>query len=232
MISIDEFNGIYRQHVDAVFRVTLRSVSRREIDEEITSEVFLAFYQNAASLSTEQLPAWLFTVAKRRAADYWRRWYLEERWSLEDANEPTTFTPEYSLEDLLAKCDSLKPIHRVCVILRFAHGMSRTEIAQQTGLSEHQVKGNLQYALKLLRDTLTTRTPNLPPHAGVIRRCLTSLPKPILPNRMRLSHPVSGHPDTVRLSPYCAPIRKTCCPPPSPLTSTITSKSVPSARCC
>ena len=163
MISIDEFNGIYRQHVDAVFRVTLRSVSRREIAEEITSEVFLTFYQNAASLSSEQLPAWLFTVAKRRAADYWRRWYLEERWSLEDTTEPATFTPEYSLEDLLAKCDSLKPIHRVCVILRFAHGMSRTEIAQQTGLSELQVKGNLQYALKLLRDTLTTRNPNLPP---------------------------------------------------------------------
>ena len=61
MISIDEFNGIYRQHVDAVFRVTLRSVSRREIAEEITSEVFLTFYQNAASLSSEQLPAWLFT---------------------------------------------------------------------------------------------------------------------------------------------------------------------------
>jgi RNA polymerase sigma-70 factor, ECF subfamily len=163
MISIEEFNGIYRQHVDAVFRVTLRSVSRREIAEEITSEVFLTFYQNAASLSSEQLPAWLFTVAKRRAADYWRRWYLEERWSLEDTNESTTFTPEYSLEDLLAKCDSLKPIHRVCVILRFAHGMSRTEIAQQTGLSELQVKGNLQYALKLLRDALTTRTANLPP---------------------------------------------------------------------
>lgn len=162
MISIDELNGICRQHVDAVFRVTLRSVSRREIAEEITSEVFLTFYQNAASLSSEQLPAWLFTGAKRRAADYWRRRCLEERWSLEDTTEPATFTPEYSLEDLLAQCDSLKPIHRVCVILRFAQGMSRTEIAQQTGLSELQVKGNLQYALKLLRDARTTCSPILP----------------------------------------------------------------------
>jgi RNA polymerase sigma-70 factor, ECF subfamily len=162
MISIDEFNGIYNKHVDAVFRIVLRSVSRREIAEEITSEVFLTLYQNVDSISPDQLPAWLFTVAKRRAADYWRRWYLEERWSNQDTRESEAIFPEFSLDDLLAKCSSLKPVHRVCVILRFAQGMSRSEIAVQTGLTELQVKGNLQYALKLLRDTLSVRRPHSP----------------------------------------------------------------------
>jgi hypothetical protein len=32
--------------------------------------------------------------------------------------------------------------------------MSREEIASQTGLNELQVKGHLQYALKLLRGTI------------------------------------------------------------------------------
>lgn len=158
MISIDEFNGIYRQYVDAVFRVTLRSVGRREIAEEITSEVFLTLYQNGDSLTLEQLPAWLFTVAKRRAADYWRRWYVEERWQAEERPpSPETVTPELSLEDLLAKCTSLKPVHRACIVLRFVQGMSRAEIAAQTGLNELQVKGHLQYALKLMRDALNGR---------------------------------------------------------------------------
>jgi hypothetical protein len=40
--------------------------------------------------------------------------------------------------------------------------MSRSEIAAQTGLSVLQVKGNLQYALKLLRDTLASRRPLSP----------------------------------------------------------------------
>ncbi len=162
MISIDEFNGLYNKHVDAVFRIVLRSVSRREIAEEITSEVFLTLYQNSDSITPDQLPAWLFTVAKRRAADYWRRWYLEERWSNQDTRESEAVFPEFSLDDLLAKCSNLKPVHRVCVILRFAHGMSRSEIAVQTGLTELQVKGNLQYALKLLRDTLSSRRPLSP----------------------------------------------------------------------
>ena len=70
MISLGEFDGIYNKHVDNVFRVALRAVSRREIAEEITSEVFLTLFQSAEGVTTDQIPAWLFTVAKRRAADY------------------------------------------------------------------------------------------------------------------------------------------------------------------
>ena len=167
MISVDEFNSIYHQHVDAVFRVSLRAVSRREIAEEITSEVFLTLFQSADTMTREQLPAWLFTVAKRRAADYWRRWYLEQRWTDSTAESeagPQSFSqPEIPFTDLLARCTALKPVHRACLILRFVQGMSREEIAAQTGLSELQVKGHLQYALKLLRDTMTVYRQNAPP---------------------------------------------------------------------
>jgi RNA polymerase sigma-70 factor (ECF subfamily) len=41
----------------------------------------------------------------------------------------------------------------MCLILRYVHDLSRTEIAEQTGLSETQIKGHLQYALKLLRQS-------------------------------------------------------------------------------
>jgi RNA polymerase sigma-70 factor, ECF subfamily len=72
MINAGKFDEIYRQHANAVFRVLLRAVGRREIAEEIASEVFLALYQNSERIDSAQLPAWLFTVAKRRA-DHWRR---------------------------------------------------------------------------------------------------------------------------------------------------------------
>lgn len=166
MISTDEFNGIYTQYVDAVFRVTLRAVSRREIAEEITSEVFLTLHQSADSITMEQIPAWLFTVAKRRSADYWRRRYLEQRWSgeaVEEAHTGSFSPPEISFEDLLSRATSLKPVHRVCLVLRFVQGMTREEIATHTSLSELQVKGHLQYGLKLLRDALTTTRKGLPP---------------------------------------------------------------------
>jgi len=165
MISLDEFNGIYNQHVDAVFRVTLRAVSRREIAEEITSEVFLTLFQSVETITPDQLPAWLFTVAKRRAADYWRRWYLEQRWAGETPVSELPADPqphpEIPFDDLLSRCSALKPVHRACLILRFVQGMTREEIASETGLSELQVKGHLQYGLKLLRDALSTPRTNL-----------------------------------------------------------------------
>jgi len=154
MTSIDGFDDVYRLHAGAVFRICLRAVSRREIAEEITSEVFMALHQNWTKLEPEQLPAWLFTVAKRRTADFWRHHYVEERWVVEQVEETTWQEPEFDLAVLLARCPNLKPIHRVCLTLRFAQGMSRGEIAQQTNLSELQVKGHLQYALQLLREQM------------------------------------------------------------------------------
>jgi RNA polymerase sigma-70 factor (ECF subfamily) len=63
--------------------------------------------------------------------------------------------PQMSLNDLFRKCSSLTPLHRVCVTLRYVHGLTRSEIAAKLGLSETQVKGHLQYALQLLRNALT-----------------------------------------------------------------------------
>jgi RNA polymerase sigma-70 factor (ECF subfamily) len=151
MNQMPSFDDIYRAHAGAVYRVCLRAVSRREVAEEITSEVFLALHQSWDKLTPEQLPAWLFTVARRRAADHWRHHYVEEEWLATCVEQDTWSEPEHPLAELLARCTGLKPIHRICLTLRFAQGMSRAEIAENTRLSELQVKGHLQYALQLLR---------------------------------------------------------------------------------
>ena len=48
----------------------------------------------------------------------------------------------------------LKPAHRACLILRYAYGMERSEIARATGMTEMQVKSALQYGLQLLRQRI------------------------------------------------------------------------------
>jgi RNA polymerase sigma-70 factor (ECF subfamily) len=159
MNRLQTFDEIYREYAAAVFRFCLRAVSRREVAEELTSEVFLALHQKWSTVPGEQLPAWLFTVAKRRAADYWRRRYVEERWETDlNSDDGLWNEPEHSLADLLQRCTALKPIHRVCLTLRFAQGMSRAEIAKETRLTELQVKGHLQYSLQLLRDYIQPGT--------------------------------------------------------------------------
>ncbi len=149
-----EFEQAYREHVSTVFRFALRCVGRSDIAEEITSEAFLALLQNRQTVDLAQLPAWLLTVAKNRAIDYWRHAALEQRYveAQLKANDPPS--PSSPFEMWLFESKALKPIHRVCLILRYVHGMDRTEIAAHTGLTATQVKGHLQYARQLLRKEL------------------------------------------------------------------------------
>jgi RNA polymerase sigma-70 factor, ECF subfamily len=151
---MSDFETLYTEHVDAVFRYAVRCVGRRDIAEEITSDAFLALFRNLERIDASQLPAWLLTVAKNRATDYWRRQAVEQRY----ASTLTGTTPlvEPQDEDLLFDTTLLKPVHRVCLILRYVHGLDRSEIAARTGLSAEQVKNRLQYALRLLRDQLLT----------------------------------------------------------------------------
>jgi RNA polymerase sigma-70 factor, ECF subfamily len=146
-----DFDALYRLHVGSVFRFAVRCVGRRDIAEELTSDAFLALHQNLASIDTTQLPSWLFTVVRNRATDHWRRQAREQ-----DILATTTYAApaqadQETVEMWVARNPSLKPVHRLCIILRYVYGMKRDEIAQQAGLTENQVKGHLQYALTLLR---------------------------------------------------------------------------------
>jgi RNA polymerase sigma-70 factor (ECF subfamily) len=151
-----EFDDIYARYAKAVFRYAVKCVGRRDVAEDITSEVFLALHRNLSQISVSQLPGWLFAVAKNRAIDYWRRSDVEQRYLQTLPAAETTWEP--SLESWLRDTRLLKPVHRACLILRYVHGMDRAETARELGLSENQVKGHLQYAMMLLRRELEKTT--------------------------------------------------------------------------
>lgn len=154
---MSDFDSLYRQHVGAVFRFAVRCVGRRDLAEELTSDAFLALHQHRASIDTTQLPSWLFTVVRNRATDFWRKRAREQEYLATPGTEaiPAQADQE-TVEMWVTRNPALKPVHRACIILRYVHGMSREEIAGQTGLTDNQVKGHLQYALTLLRREMET----------------------------------------------------------------------------
>ena len=143
------FEDLYREHVQAVYRFAISVTGRKDTAEDLTSEAFLALYRNLASIDQSRLPGWLFTVVRNRARDLWRHQEVEQRHAGTLQNTTASETPD--LERWIFEHADLKPIHRTCILLRYVHGMTRTEIADATGLSDIQVKGHLQYGLSLLR---------------------------------------------------------------------------------
>ena len=150
------FEKLYKQYVAALYRYARTCVGRPEIAEDVVSETFLALFKNLERVDDAQLPAWLYTVAKRRASDYWRRWFQEAKQAgaLTEMSQPPSQQDQVPLALWLDRHLQLKPLHRMCLILRYGHGMTREEIAEQLGLTEIQVKGHLQYALEMLRKDL------------------------------------------------------------------------------
>jgi RNA polymerase sigma-70 factor (ECF subfamily) len=145
------FEDLYRQHSQAVFRFAYRVTGDRATAEDVTSEAFLALYRNLDAIDESLLPGWLLTVARNRARDIWRRRAVEQRY-LGDLDDPPAEARQ-SLESWILECPDLKPVHRTCIMLRYVYGMTREEIAEKSGLSEMQVKGHLQYGIKLLRQS-------------------------------------------------------------------------------
>jgi len=147
-----EFEGIYRANVEAVFRFVQRMVGRREVAEDITGDVFVKLYEDFDRMEKDQVVAWLYTVARNRVTDYWRKRAVEQRHAQTTAPDPAT--PPQEPDYHLFQNKALKPVHRVCLSLRYVYGMDRPEISQYTGLNDNQVKSCLQYARRLLRAQL------------------------------------------------------------------------------
>src|ERR1035438_1971168 len=127
VMQTSEFEATYRDYVDAVFRYTLRSVGNRELAEDITSEVFLELFRNRDSVDAGKLPAWLFTVARNRSVDYWRKTATEQRYAKVAPAQEAAPAPKLDLQHWLRDEPTLKPIHRTCLVLHFVHGMDRVE---------------------------------------------------------------------------------------------------------
>jgi RNA polymerase sigma-70 factor (ECF subfamily) len=150
-MQMSDFEAIYREYGDAVFRYTLRSVGNRELAEDITSEAFLELYRNRDTVDAGKLPAWLFTVARNRLVDYWRKAAREQLYVEQAPVTAVAPAGRMDLQEWLQEEPALKPIHRTCLVMHFVHGMNRMEIAERLGVTEGKVKGHLQYGLQLLR---------------------------------------------------------------------------------
>jgi RNA polymerase sigma-70 factor (ECF subfamily) len=150
------FDDVYRRHLPTVLRAAARAVGRRDVAEEITADAFLELYRQMDRIDVDRLPGWLLTVVRNRAIDFWRRQRTERVLGPEAAGPDSVGPAEPRGENLFVH-PALKPVHRVCLILRYQHGLTREEIGQRLGLTDTQVRGHLQYGLALLRKHLVAQ---------------------------------------------------------------------------
>jgi RNA polymerase sigma-70 factor (ECF subfamily) len=152
------FGVLYGRHARMVQAVVLARVARDGVTD-IVHDVFLTAMGRLGTLrNDEAFPAWLATMARRRAADWRRR--RRETVPLEDVESSLASEGEdeadarASAARALVVIASLPERYRETLMLRFVAGLSGPEIAERTGLTHGSVRVNLHRGVALLRAAL------------------------------------------------------------------------------
>lgn len=147
---------LYRQHAGRL-RVFLRGYLRDvQSAQDITQEVFLALWRNPAGFDPHRgnLKRYIFGIARKRAADWWRRQRPE------DLPGPATAVRSGESTVLLAELlDQLDRETRALLWLREVEGYSHAELAEILGIPVGTVKSRLFTAREALRQLWHGRRP-------------------------------------------------------------------------
>jgi RNA polymerase sigma-70 factor, ECF subfamily len=153
------FGRLYDRYARMVHGILLARVPPREVND-LVQEVFLAALRQLHALrDVSRFGAWLGSITRNRANDYFRKSLpennLTEPVDEEQAESPTTnHAAEQEAASILAIVRSLPEAYREPLILRLVEGMTGPEIAARTGLTHGSVRVNLYRGMQQLREKL------------------------------------------------------------------------------
>jgi RNA polymerase sigma factor (sigma-70 family) len=141
------FAALYRRYVTPIYRYLYSRVGEAAAAEDLTAQVFIEALEGLAGYREQgHFAAWLFTIARRRAADYYRRRRphlpLDEALdSPAGAESPLAgMVRREALQRLAALVARLDDDQQELLRLRFAGGLTYGQIGTVVGRSEAAVK--------------------------------------------------------------------------------------------
>ena len=159
----DAFDAVYDQVVASVFGVVRRVVRDLAQSEEVTQDVLLEVWRNAAKFDPGRgsATAWVMTLAHRRAVDRVRSVQKESERERRIAAADVPFDEvaeavESSLErERVRRClGSLTELQRESVTLAYYGGHTYGQVASLLGVPGGTIKTRMRDALIRLRDCL------------------------------------------------------------------------------
>jgi RNA polymerase sigma-70 factor (ECF subfamily) len=149
----DDFRAVYEAELDYVWR-TLRRLGVPERDlEDLTHDVFVAFYRGRAAYDPSRpLKPWLFGIAFRVSSDFRRR--AQHRYEIPSEHEATDHAPgaeeQYSAKQrrelVMRGLEALEPERRAVFVMHDLDGHSMPEIAQVLSVPLNTLYSRLRLA--------------------------------------------------------------------------------------
>jgi RNA polymerase sigma-70 factor, ECF subfamily len=164
----DAFRVLYGRHREHLYRFVLRLTANSAEGEEVFQETWMAvIYGRERFRADARFATYLFSIARKRAADRWRKRGTVVVESLPEIEQPildeeliAIYGPldcAHNVElgnALSAAIDSLPPPQREAFLMQAESDLSLDEIAQATQTNPETVKSRLRYATRRLRKYL------------------------------------------------------------------------------
>jgi len=151
------FADLYRCYVTSVYRYVYSRVGNTADAEDLTAQVFTGALEGLPRYRHRgNFAAWLFTIARRRITDHYRRRRVhlpfDESLDCPDqGGDPLAhLVREESLQKLMSLVGQLDEKRRELLRLRFAAGLTYGEMARVLGRTEAAVKMAVRRLLRQL----------------------------------------------------------------------------------
>ena len=148
---------LYRRYLTPLYRYLFQRLGNSHDAEDLTAQVFTEALEGLVAQRYHEggcFTAWLFTIARRRTVDFYRRRPVEE------LDDPPS--PDPSLVAAIEKGEDIKRLeyllaqldenHQELLLMRFSANLSFAEIGQIEGRSEAAVKMAIYRTLEHLRE--------------------------------------------------------------------------------
>jgi RNA polymerase sigma-70 factor, ECF subfamily len=157
-----EFQAVFDQHKDAVYRFAWRMSGSANAAEDITQDAFMGLlrYPNRFDPNRGTLRAFLLGIARNLALKHWRAEHRYEPLDEEGAHAVAVVEAPIDLErgevgDTVGRAvRALRPLQREVVILAEYEGLTLAEVARAVDADVGTVKSRLHRARENLRRTL------------------------------------------------------------------------------
>jgi RNA polymerase sigma-70 factor (ECF subfamily) len=156
---------LVRKHSDRLYHIILRLVQSPAAAEDLLQDTWMLVMRNLHKFDTAYpLTPWLTQIAVNACRSYWRRERLRnllksakvgERIGRSQAEPASDVPRDVEIKKLAqAALQSLSPLLREIVVLKFYSGLTYEEIAEALKIPAGTAKSRLNFALIKMRDVI------------------------------------------------------------------------------
>ena len=154
-VQLPPFETLVDAHAHELHRFLVTLVGPADA-EDCLQETYMSALRTYPGLRHgDNLRAWLYTIAQRKATDVVRRRVRRPTHDLDGVDPAAPPAPEPSDDGLWRRVAGLPAKQRVAIVHRFALDLAYAEIGDRMGTSEEAARQNVRAGLRRLRGEVT-----------------------------------------------------------------------------